>query len=225
MTNEKTHESEYSGFKIHINKEPILTASLWMIRIYNVFGDMVKHLEERGDFPVECAKQVAEDYIEENWDDILTPAEKVLQGFEHDIELEFHNFMYGGGVLSDAQLTEELENRGLIDDEWVVTELGEKVWELMYSHDRGRFNIAKAKELDVPREITKEQIESIYIGIGNEGFAYYFCDYTSPEMTGIDPEHKVFKLWKAFSETRDELQEALEEELERLGLSTEDMEY
>lgn len=224
MTEEKTHESEYSGFKIHINKEPILTASLWMIRIYNVFGDVVGRLEERGDFPVECAKQAAEDYIEENWDDILTPAEKALQGFEHDVELEFHNFMHGGGC-SDPELAKELEDRGLIDDDWVVTELGKKVWELMYSHDRGRFNISKAKKLDVPREITKEQIESIYIGIGNEGFAYYFCDYTSPERLSIDPEHKVFELWKAFSETRDELERALEAELERLGLSTEDVEY
>ncbi len=225
MTEKKTHEFEYSGFKIHINKEPILTASLWMIRIYNVFGDMVKHLEERGDFPIKCAKQVAEDYIEKNWDNILSPAEKVLQGFEHDIELEFHNFMSSDGGFSDKNLIEELGWRGLIDDEWVVTELGEKVWELMRVHNRGRFNVAKAVELDIPREITKEQIESIYVGIGQEGFAYYFCDYISPEMMSLDPEHKVFKLWKRFSETRDELREALESELERFGLSAEDVEY
>lgn len=223
MTNEKTHESEYSGFKIQITAGPDLLPT-WYISISNVFGDIVKELKERGDFPVECAKQVAEDYIEENWDDILSPAEKVLQGFEHDIELEFWNFMSGGG-LSDAELTEEIEDRGLIDRNWIVTELGKRVWELMKMPGRGRFNVVEAEEFDVPREITKEQIESIYIGIANEGFAYYFCDYTSPEMMSLDPEHKVFKLWNAFSETRDELERALEAELERLGLSTEDVEY
>lgn len=76
-----------------------------------------------------------------------------------------------------------------------------------------------------PTPITQEQLERIYAGIGSEGFAYYFCDYTSPKSLKLDPESEVAKCWTAFEQAKADLEKALESDLEHHGLTSEDMEY